>query len=323
MTAALVSGLRAAWRAPSLALLLLFVNVSTAAILAAPLLRNLETDLQNRGAATRMLGGFDHDWWKRWSDVQSGHEKAFGPEILGAGFAFRNLDLLLKGDLPARLFARRGEKREAGAPPAILALGAAYLALHALLAGGVLATLRASSGGFAWRAFAHACGHYAGPMVRVFLLVLAADALVFLVNVPFASWADARAHEAVTERAALAWALGRRAALLVALLGVHLVSGYAKAIVVLEERTSAVLALVSALAFLVRNAAVAVLHFASIVLLAILLAAVFVALDGAFSVGGYRTQIVALLLMQGFVLLRIGLRLALTGGQLALLRERR
>ncbi len=160
-------------------------------------------------------------------------------------------------------------------------------------------------------------------MVRVFLLVLAADALVFLVNVPFATWADARAHEATSERAALAWALGRHAVLLVALLGVHLVSGYAKAIVVLEERTSAVLALLSALAFLLRNAAVAVLHFAAIVLLGILLLGAFVALDGVFSVAGYRTQIVALLLMQGFVLLRIGLRLALVGGQIALLQERR
>ncbi len=143
MRAAFLSGLRADWRVPSLAVFLLLLHLSAAAILAAPLLRNLEAELQNRGAATRMLRGFDNDWWNRWRDAQPGHEKAFGPEILGAGFAFRNLDLLLKGDLPAGLFGRRGETREAGAPPAILALGAAYLAQQALLAGGVLATLRA------------------------------------------------------------------------------------------------------------------------------------------------------------------------------------
>jgi hypothetical protein len=323
MIAALRFGLSAAWRCRGLAAFLLLVNLATAAILATSLFASLEAELANRGAAARLVAGFDHDWWRRWSDAQSGHEKAFGPEILGAGFAFRNLELLLKGELPARLFRTPGQKPAAGALPAILALGAAYLALQAVLAGGLLATLRGPRGGFTWRGFAHACGHYAGPLARLSLLLLASVAVVFLLNRPFSAWVDERAHEALSERSALAWALGRHLVLLLALLLVHLVGGYAKAVVVLEERRSAALAALSALAFVARNKAAALGHLAAIGVLGLGSLAAFVALDAGLSVSGYRSQLLALALMQGFVLLRIGLRLALAGGQLELLRLRR
>ena len=323
MRGALLGGLRAAWRARRLALLLLLVNLAAAAILAASLYRNLEADVSNRGTAGRLVHGFDNDWWRRWRDAQTGHEKAFGPEILGAGFAFRNLDLLLKGDLPAGAFRSPEQQPTSGALPGILALGAAYLLLQALLAGGVLATLRGRRDGFSWRGFAHACGHYAGPLLRVTLLVLIGDALVFLLNRPLAAWADERAHEAVSEGAALLWALGRHALLLLVLLLVHLVAGYAKAIVVLEERRSACLAVLSALAFVLRQAGAALGHLAAILVLGVGLLAAFVALDASLTVTGYRSQIVALVLMQGFMLLRISLRLALAGGQIELLRARR
>lgn len=323
MIAALVSGLRAAWRVRALAGLLLFVNLGAAALLAAPLFRNLQADLKNSGAAARLVSGFDYDWWSRWSGSQTGQERAFGPEILGGGFAFLNLDLLLKGELPAGLFAGRPEKPTPGAEPAVLALGAAYLVLQWLLAGGVLASLRGMRGAFAWRGFAHACGHYAPPLLRVSLLVLAADALLFLLNAPFAAWAGTRAREAVDERAALGWALGRHAVLLLAILWMHLISGYAKALVVLEERRSALLALLSAKAFLLRNPGAAIGHFAAILALGSVVIASLTAADAALPVTGYRSQLPVFLLLQAIVLARIGLRLALAGGQIALLRLRR
>lgn len=321
MRGAFVAGLAAAWRARALVALLLLVNAGMAALLAAPLYRNLQADLVHSGAAPRLVSGFDYDWWSRWNATQTGQERAFGPEIVGPGFAFRNLNLLLKGELPAGLFAGSPEKATPGAEPGILAVGAAYLVLHWVLAGGVLATLRGMREGFTWRGFAHACGHYAGPLVRVGLVVLCADGLLFLLNAPFAAWADERAHEAVDERAALAWALGRHALLLAALLGVHLVSGYAKAIVVLEERRSALLALVSAKAFLIRHPAAVLGHFVAVLATGAAALTLLLAVHTALPVTGYRTQAVALVVLQAIVLLRIGLRLALAGGQLALLRQ--
>lgn len=320
MIGALRAGLRAAWRLRTLALLLLAVNLAASALLAAPLFRLLERDLTNRGAAPRLVAGFDYDWWQRFADNRSGFGTSFGPEMLGAGFAFRNLELLLGGALPGRLFSR--QEAPSGAEPLVLALGVAYFALQTALLGGILAALRAPNGGFALRAFAHACGLYLGPIARVTLLALALDGFVFLLNVPVSAWADGRAREAVTEATAFAWSFGRHAALFVALLGVHLLSGYAKALVVLEERRSASLALLSALGFVLGRARAVVGHFAAIVLLGLLLVAGYVALDGALTVTGYRSQLVALALMQAFMLARIGLRLALSGGQLHLLRRR-
>ena len=85
-------------------------------------------DLAHRDAAQNMLSGFDYGWWSAWSERQTGAAADFGPEILGVGFVFRNLELLLGGQLPARLFARAlrpsGDRRVDGV---ILAVGALYL----------------------------------------------------------------------------------------------------------------------------------------------------------------------------------------------------
>ena len=62
-------------------------------------------------------------------------------------------------------------------------------------------------------------------------------------------------------------------------------------------------------------------HYFALVFLGIAALWLFVALDGLLPTTGYKTQLLALLLMQGFVLLRIALRLALLAGQTALYRR--
>jgi hypothetical protein len=322
MIAALRAGLLAAWRSRSLALLLLAWNASTALLLAAPLAIVLDRDLTNRGAGPRLVEGFDYDWWRRFSAGRSGFGSSFRPDMLGAGFVFRNLEALVEGRLPGHLFADDDEAAS-GPEPLVLGLGAGYFLVQTLLAGGILSTLRAPRGGFVPRAFAHACGHYVGPMARVTTLALALDALVFLLGRPLAAWCDGLAREALTEASAFAWSLACHALVLAALLSVHLASGYAKALIVLEERRSAALALLSALGFLAERFRIVVGHFAAVVLLGIGVVTAFVAGDGLLPVTGYRTQLVALAMMQSFVLLRISLRLALAGGQLHLLRRLR
>ena len=98
-------------------------------MLAVPLSLQLESDLENRGASSGMMYGFDYDWWARWSDEQRGPSSALAPDILGNGFAFKNVDLLLKGALPAGLFARGGRP---SLDATILGVGALYLAAAGL-----------------------------------------------------------------------------------------------------------------------------------------------------------------------------------------------
>ena len=322
MLYALVEGWRLLRRSFGLAVLLLVVNVGTALVLAVPLARNLRADLRQKQAAQSMMYGFDYSWWSEWSDRQSGWTASFGPEIFGVGFAFRNLDLLLKGALPANLLA--GRPAPDASPPldlVVLGLGLVYLLVQTFLAGGILSTLRGAQGAWTLRGLLHGAGFYFGRFFRVALVALVAAWVVFRLNGPFARWADAQARESVSESSAMAWLLGRHALLLLALFFVNLVAGYARAIVVVEERASAILAFVSALSFCLRSFTRAFGHYLAVALLGVVLLAVWRVLDGAYVTTGYKTQLLTFLLFQLFVLARLALRVMLMGGQLALYRR--
>lgn len=317
---AFAAGLRAAARNWGLAVLLLAVNLGLAAMVAVPLAATMQEGLAKRDAAQNMLTGFDYSWWSAWSERQTGPAADFGPEILGAGFVFRNLELLLGGQLPARLFARGPAGTSLQVDGVILALGVLYLVVQTFLAGGLLGVLRTPSAGWTVRGLLHGSGFYFGRLSRLLVLTLLADGVVFALHAPLARFAEARAREAVSESTALVWLFGHHALLLVALLAVHLLAGYAKTIVVVEERSSAVLAMLSAAGFCVRNLGRALLHFGLVLAAGVALLALWTALDGRFPLSGYRTQLLWLLLAQGFVALRLLLRLVLLGGQVALYR---
>jgi len=321
MLYALVQGWRLLRRSYGLALLLLVVNLGTAALLAAPLAILLRHDLQQTQSAQGMMYGFDYSWWSQWSDAQEGWAKTFGPEILGVGFVFRNLELLLKGALPLNLFGARGEDGGLPLDAVVLGLGAAYLILQTYLAGGILATLRGAQGSWTMRGLLHGAGFYFGRLFRVALVALFAAWLVFGLNAPLARWADGHARESVSESTALVWLVGRHAVLLLALFFVNMVSGYAKAIVVAEERSSAVLAFVSSLSFCVRNVGRTFGHYVAVVLVGAAVLGLWRLADGAYATTGYKTQLLTFLLFEALVLARVSLRLVLMGGQLALYRR--
>ncbi len=322
MLNALGDGLRGLRRSPGLVLLLLVVNLAAAAFLAVPFSNQLARDLAKSESAETMLYGFDTPWWSQWVEKQTGFASSFGPDILGKGFAFKNVDLLLKGHLPAGLFAQR-ERDGAGPPvdPVILGLGLAYLVLQVFLSGGILGVLRGDQGSWTLRGLLHGSGFYFGRMARVAVLALVADGLLFWLNSPLARWADGRAREAVSENAAAGWLFTRYAVLLVAILAVHMVSTYAKVIVVLEERSSAVLAFLSALTFCARNVLASAGVYGAVALGSVVLLFVWSGVDGAWTVTGYKTQILALFLTQALVGGRIALRLVLMGSQLSLYRR--
>ena len=96
------------------------------------------------------------------------------------GFAFKNLEALLGGELPARLFvhetegaARAHPPKGAGFDPVVLALGLLYLVLQTFLAGGILGVLRGSGVAPTLRGFLHGSAFYFGRMARIAILALA------------------------------------------------------------------------------------------------------------------------------------------------------
>jgi hypothetical protein len=151
--------------------------------------------------------------------------------------------------------------------------------------------------------------------------VLVVDFLLFCLNAPLARWADHRAREAVSEATAQAWLLGRHGLLLLAILWVNMVSGYAKAIVVLEERSSAILALLSAFSFAATRPLRAFGHYLSLAALGVALLSVWHLLDAHWQTVGYVTLAGTLFLAQCLVAGRIALRLALWAGQIDLYRR--
>jgi len=317
-------GLRRVARSPRLVLVVWLVNVATAAMLVVPLGLALEKGLRHRDGSAGMLRGFDYAWWSHWSSERSDWTQSFGPDIQGAGFAVKNLDLLLRGELPVRLFSFTAPGPEGrGAPRSLeavfLGLGALYLVLQVFLTGGILAVLRSFRGSFSVRGLLFASGFYFGRLFRAGLLQLLLLLLVFGLNLPLAWWADQYASEAVSETTAMGFLLGHHLFLLLAILAVHMVSSYAKIVIVVEERGSVGMAYLSALGFCLSRPLRTVGHYLGWPLLSALLVAAFLLLDGRFEPTGFRTQLVTLGLCQAMLLGRIGLRLALLGGQTALL----
>jgi hypothetical protein len=311
MARALRDGFRSLARNYGLVLLVLAANLGLALLLAVPFASELRQDLAHTGASRSMMYGFDYDWWTRFDARARGFAAGFAPDLTGTGFALRNLDLLLRGPLPAGSFS-------GGADPTVLALGALYWLLQAFLAGGLISVFRAPSGGWTFRGLVHASGFYFARLLRVSLLALAGAGLVFALYSPLARWSDALAREAVSERTALALTLGRSLLLLAALAAVHMVSSYAKVIVVCEERLSAALAVVSGAGFCARNLLAAAGQYVAVGALGVTLLALFGWLDARLAVSGWLSQLLALALFESFVAARIALRLGLLAGQLEL-----
>jgi hypothetical protein len=302
-----------------LVVLVQLANLCFALLIAVPLAFQLEAELQNRGASSAMMYGFDFDWWSHWSERRQGPESALGPDLLGTGFALKNLELLLKGWLPAGLFAW-GSGR-APVDPLVLGLGLAYLVLQTFMTGGILSVFRRPRGGWTVRGLVHGCGFYFGRMLRLSLLALGAAGVVFALNAPFARWLDGLAREAVSGRTALVLTLGRHALLLVALLVVHMVVSHARVLMVREERLSALLAVLSSLGFCGRCFSTAFGQYLAVAASAAALLAIFAIADSWLTVIGYRSQLLALVLFEAFLAARIALRLWLLASQLELQRS--
>jgi hypothetical protein len=315
----LIGGLRMVARSWGLLGLLLAVSLCLTSVLAIPLSEALQRDLDHRDAAASMMYGFDYPWWSHWSSLQAGFLKAFGPEIFGSGFAPRNWDLALRGELPRRMFGRENGGLELDG--VIAGVGVLYLLVQTFLAGGILTVFRAPQGHWNVRSLLHGSGFYFGRFLRLGLLVLLVDAAVFTLNAPFARLVDRLALEASSERTGLLLSFGRYLLLAFSLLFVHMVGSYAKVIIVLEERTSAFLGLLSALSFCLGRIARTAGHYALVVLLGAGLLAVWSFGDSSLGATGYKTQLLVFGWAQLLIVGRLALRLALMGGQMEIYRH--
>jgi len=137
-------------------LLLFFVNLVFAMILAVPMYHSLKNSFGDSLVGESMAEGFDILWWEEYRDQSEGLDKTFTPSIIGKGAILNNLE----GLILMTFFAL---------PPEILILGFIYIIFRTFLAGGILSTLNINASKFSLKKFFGGAGTH---FFRFFLVML-------------------------------------------------------------------------------------------------------------------------------------------------------
>lgn len=224
---ALLDGARRAGRAWRLLLVLWVVNLLVALPLAVALAHELGSDLGRSLAHRDQLEGLDMGWYGELRAEASPLVRTFGPEILGGGAFFENLERWWSGGV-------------LDAPPLLVGAGLLYALVWAFLLGGVLERLAWLGGKVVAReraaGFFAGCGRHVSRFVLLALLSAVFYYFVYALARSGFGWLEEATIDVTSERTVLLWvAVG--AALVVLLLSVvRVVFDYAKIAVVIEDR---------------------------------------------------------------------------------------
>jgi hypothetical protein len=200
----------------------------------------IERDLGSSTAATAAARGVNFDWWQEFNLRRPDQAGSFRPSIIGGAAPLRNASAWL-------------DNHSSAAP---IGAAAAYLAAWAFLLGGTIDRY-ARRRRLGTAAFFAACGVFFWRFLR--LGVLAATVYVILFG-GLHDWLFDRFYPWVTrdldvERTAFAWRVALYVVFLVPLGAAMLLFDYAKVRLVVEDRRSAIGALVAAARFLRRHPA--------------------------------------------------------------------
>ncbi|MFN8061165.1 MAG: hypothetical protein U0Q12_18540 [Vicinamibacterales bacterium] len=229
--AAFRDGCRRVRRAPALVLGLYGALVLVALPAAFALRGLLAAHLGDSLAADRAADGVNLDWWNEFAAQAVGVGATFSPAIIGFGGTLKNLSDIVDGVKPA---------------PIVAMLAVVYLGVLTFLSGGVIDRLARERAVLDYGFFA-ACGGHALRLLRLNAMVLS---VFWWVVVPwhgllFDTMLPMVTRDLTQERVAFAWRLLAYAAVGVPAVAVGLVADYARIRLVVEDRLSAVGALLA------------------------------------------------------------------------------
>ena len=248
----------------------------------------------------------NYDWWTEFLSQTAGLGQTFVPAILGFAAVVKNASAVADAQ---------------PLPPAVAFVVAGHIVVSLFLLGGVLDRLardhRMSSYGF----FAM-CGAFFFRFIRLGLI---AAVVYWALFGPFHDWLFDSTYRSVTrdltvERTAILYRVGIYAVFAVVVMMVNVVFDYAKIRMVVEDRRSAIGALVGAVRFVRRNPG-------AIVGLYLLDVLVFLAVVGLYALvapgasGGISAWI-GFLIGQLYIVLRVIVRLLFAASQIALFQSR-
>jgi len=279
-------------------LLLLYLgNLTAALLLAVPFMEVFEDSLGAGLYRERLEGSLDYEWYRLFQERTSGFASTFSPAVIGVGPFVQQLERLLDGEL-------------AELPAGILMLGGLYLLAHSFLMAAALGSLVLDPGGTTTREFFRTGAVLFGRFFRLSLLGLVCLWLLdrWVID-PSEGWVAERADAALTDRSAFYWRFSRYPLLLVLFLNLNMVLDYSKIKTALEDRTSVLLAFLSALRFCLGRWASSFGLYLLLTGVGIAGAAAYVSLDGRLPQQTGITILIAFLLQQTYMLFRLSVKL--------------
>lgn len=296
-------GLRRVNGAPLLVLGLALATLLVALPLAWVVSDAIERHLGPSGVAEPVAEGASFEWWQEFSAQASGLAATFGPWIIGAGALLHNLEGLVDN---------------APWAPAILGVTATWLVAWSFLSGGVLDRLARRRPTRAHGFFA-ACGVHFWRFVRIGVVALLAYAFLFGYVHPwiFEDLYPLLIRDLTVERTAFGIRLGGYVLFGGLLAAATAVFDFARVRTVVEDRRSALGAIVAGARFVRRRpGSVLALYLVNAVAFALLAALYTLLAPGAPGAGA--AGWVVLGLGQAYILGRHYLKLAFYGAMIAL-----
>ncbi len=227
-------------RAPGLILTIWAVNLIIAAPLGLVLLESIHAFTKSSAYHQKLLEGFDTGWYEEFSSSLSGPIESFSPGQVGIGAWLDNLDRWWDGEV----FLEQ---------PALLATAAAFVLVWLFLLGGVLEGLRE---GAPRPRLSTVLADGAGRF-PVFLRLALLTGVGYYFVFRLARWLFPKIHIATAdltvERDVLLYNLAGAALVVALVVAVRMVADYAKIAIVVERRSSAFIAAMRGVRFVVAN----------------------------------------------------------------------
>jgi hypothetical protein len=276
----------------------LLVGLPLSYVLRGMLAAHLGTSLAAESAAA----GTNYEWWLEFTTQAAGIGKTFVPSIVGFGAVLDNLQGIAD-NLPLA--------------SAIVGVTAAWLIAWSFLSGGVIDRLARSRRTRAHGFFA-ACGMHVWRLLRLGVLACAAYGFLFRYVHGWIFGAIGRlTRDVAVERTAFAWRVAGYLLFAALLLACNLVFDYARVRLVVEDRRSAIGALLASGRFVRRHAAGVVGLYALNAIAFLLLIGIY-ALVAPRAPGGRLSTALALAIGEAYIIARLFLKLLFYASETAL-----
>lgn len=301
-----LSGLGRVVRAPALIFWVYMTSVAFALPLAAAMRDILKESIGASLMHENLRRGFDLDWYGEFSFERSGLAETFGPRVVGILPVLSNLERLIEGNILSE-------------DKTIIAAGALFLLAWAFFAGGIIGRYARMEELHSRSRFFSEGADYFFRFVRLLVISLLIYLGIFRwVARPLHQWVEGAIRDVTVERTVMFYTALIYLLVAFLLMLTSMALDYAKIAMVVEKRTSSILACFRGLRFVLSNPGQTVALYLSLVLVGAVLLFFYAAVAPGPGQARRLTVILAFILGQAFILARLILKLWFLASQTTL-----